>query len=120
MSRQPDWEKTYPFQRVEIEILDLAVVEEARQPDAIVRHVWLLADDDNVVLSRPRVQLEEFLTSYVRFLVLIQSKKEENWHETDAHHAQPDNHHLLPHPDRHGAVYLFFTVSQISRETVRE
>ena len=49
------------------------MLEETREPDPVVRNVWLLAYDDDVVLARSGVELEQFLAVRVlkmRWLVL--------------------------------------------------
>jgi hypothetical protein len=54
---------SYPFFWIQVKILHLAVLEEARQSDAIVSYVRLLTNHDNVVFSSLRIELQEFLTS---------------------------------------------------------
>lgn len=77
---------TYPILRVQVQVLDLAVVEEAREADAVVREVRLLADDDNVPLAAPGVQLEDLFD------------------EGHAHHAEADDDQPFPRIGSHICV----------------
>lgn len=51
---------THPFSRIEVEVLDVAMLEEAGQADAVVGEMLLLADNYDVVLSSLDVVLDEF------------------------------------------------------------
>lgn len=57
---------TNPVQGVEIQVLDLAMVKVARQPDAVVSHVRLLANDDKIVLATAGIELDHLLPVYSR------------------------------------------------------
>lgn len=46
----------YPFCRIEIQILNLAVIKKAGEADSVVCQVRLLANDDNVVFPRPSIK----------------------------------------------------------------
>lgn len=62
-----------PRQRVQVELLDLAVLEKGGQADAVVGEVFFLADDSYVVLSGAGVELEELFSlrlSEVGFVVV--------------------------------------------------
>jgi hypothetical protein len=56
---------TYPFERIQIQIFNLAVVEIGRQTNAVVGHMWLLADDGDIVFTAAIVELEKFLAIQV-------------------------------------------------------
>jgi hypothetical protein len=53
----------YPLQRVQVEVLDLPVVEVASEADPVVCHMWLFANDNDIVLATSGIQLQEFLAS---------------------------------------------------------
>lgn len=62
-----------PRQRVQVELLDLAVLEKGGQTDAVVGEVLFLADDSYVVLSGAGVEFEELFSlwlSEVGFVVV--------------------------------------------------
>lgn len=51
-----------PFQGVQVELLDVAVLEKGGQADAVVGEVGFLADDGDVVVAGAGIEFEEFLT----------------------------------------------------------
>ena len=53
---------TYPFHRVEVQILDLAMVKETRQSHAVVSDVRFLADDGDVIFAVSCVEFEQFFS----------------------------------------------------------
>lgn len=64
--------------RIEVEILDLSVLEEAGQAHPVIRKMWLLSDDNNIIFTTFNVELDELLD------------------ERDAHHAKTNNDHSFP------------------------
>jgi hypothetical protein len=55
---------TYPFLRIKIKILYLAMLEETGQSNAIICEMWLFSNNDDVVFSSFGVKLHEFLALY--------------------------------------------------------
>ena len=53
---------TYPFQRIEVQVLHLAMFKETCQPHAVVCDVGFLADDDNIILAISCVEFEELFS----------------------------------------------------------
>ena len=48
---------------VDVEIFEQTMLEETRQSHPVVRQMWLLANDDNIVFSPFGVEFEEFLAA---------------------------------------------------------
>lgn len=53
---------TYPFSRIQEQILDVPVLEETRQAHAVIRQMLFLANHHDVVLAPLDVVLEQLLT----------------------------------------------------------
>jgi hypothetical protein len=53
---------TYPFFGIQIQILNLSVLEEAREANPVVCHVSLLSKHRDIVFSRSGIVFEDFLT----------------------------------------------------------
>lgn len=52
----------YPFLRIEIQILDPAMLKEGRQSNAIVGQVRLLTDHDDIILSAFGIEIHQFFS----------------------------------------------------------
>lgn len=55
--------RTYPFQRIKIQLLNFAMTKEGSQADAVVGYMWFFADDDDFVLALG-VEFDEFFAVY--------------------------------------------------------
>lgn len=99
-------QSTHPFSRIQVQILNLAVLEVARQAHAVVRQMRLLANDGHVVLSSLGVVLEQFFAAARSEMVCLQANSSEYSHKSDAHHAQSYHDHSLPARAIHGAVCM--------------
>jgi hypothetical protein len=53
----------YPLFRIEIQALDVAMLEEGRQPDTVIRNVRLLSDYNDIVFAPPSIKLQSFLSA---------------------------------------------------------
>ena len=60
--------------RIEVHILDFAMLKEARQPNPIVCQMPLLSDNDDIVLSALGVHLEEFFSADIGCQLLAITK----------------------------------------------
>lgn len=54
--------KTYPFCRVHVQVLDLAVLKETREPYSVVGEIWLLSEDSDGVFLCCGIVLEQLFS----------------------------------------------------------
>lgn len=87
--------RAYPFFRVEIQVLNLPVLEETSQTNAIIRKMRLLANNNNVVFSPLDIVLHEFL-AFVQSALAPTQHSTLNLHEGYAYHPQSHDHYSLP------------------------
>lgn len=43
--------RTHPFQRIQIQLLNLSMTKETRQAHTVVSDMWFFPNDNNLVLS---------------------------------------------------------------------
>jgi hypothetical protein len=72
------------------------MLEKACQTDPVVRKMWFLANNYNIILSPLNVILHEFLAWTKSVSSSCSAQKTIDSHERYAHHTQSNNHDLLP------------------------
>lgn len=106
-----------PGQGVQVELLDLAVLEERGQADSVVGEMLFLANDSYVVLAGAGVELEELFSWWLSETGASASceaaASEAGLHEGDPDHTQAHNNNLFPGTSCHGSEFAVGSRSAI-------
>ena len=94
---------TYPVKRVQVQVLHLSVVKEARKADPVVGDMRLLPDDEDVVLAGAGVEFQQLLSKgQVLEATLHDPASLVDLHEGNAHHSQAHHNNRLAMPSGSG------------------